>query len=109
MFNMPKIVFINEIKDGMELAIPVKNKFGQIMLAENTKLEERHKNILLLWGIQSVSVKDNEEESEVQFDDATVSKAKDQLKKRLKWNFRNVNEEEIYNLALGELLKKNLN
>jgi len=105
---MPKIVFINEIKDGMELSIPVKNKFGQIMLAENTKLEERHKNILLLWGIQSVSVRDNEEESELQFDDAAISKAKDQLKKRLKWNFRNVNEEEIYNLALGELLKKNL-
>ena len=105
---MPKIVFINELKEGMELATPVKNKFGQVMLAENIKLEERHKNILLLWGIQSVFVKDNEEEVEQLFDDNAVSIAKELLTKRLKWNFRNYNEEEIYNLALSELLKKNM-
>jgi hypothetical protein len=105
---MPKIVFIDELKEGMELATPVKNKFGQVMLAENIKLEERHKNILMLWGIQSVYVKDSEEESEQLFDEDAVSNAKDQLKKRLTWNFRNFNEEEIYNLALSELLKKNM-
>lgn len=101
---MPKLISIKDIKEGMELAVPVRNKFSQVLLAEDIKLEERHINILSLWGIQDIYIKDTEEEKEVQFDETEILKAKEQLKKRLKWNFRNSCEEEIYNLALNELL-----
>jgi len=105
---MQKLITINDIKEGMELAVPVRNKFSQVLLAEDIKLEERHINILSLWGIQNIYVKDTEEEKELQFDEAEILNAKELLKKRLKWNFRNYCEEEIYDLALNELLTKKM-
>jgi|WetSurMetagenome_2_1015567.scaffolds.fasta_scaffold459238_2 hypothetical protein len=105
---MPKLITINDIKEGMELAVPVRNKFSQVLLAEDIKLEERHIKILSLWGIQSIYIKDTEEEKEVQYDESVILKAKEELKKRLTWNFRNPSEEEIYNLALNELLVKKM-
>jgi hypothetical protein len=105
---MQKFITVKEIKEGMELAVPVRNKFNQVLLAEDIKLEERHKNILLFWGVQGIYVKDSEGKTESQYDEAEILIAKDELKKRLKWNFRNFNEEEIYNLALSELLLKKM-
>jgi hypothetical protein len=101
---MPKLITINDLQEGMELAVPVRNKFSQVLLAENIKLEDRHKNILLLWGIQSIYVKETENESEIKFNEAEILQAKNKLKDRIKWNFRNYSEEEIYNLALNEIL-----
>lgn len=103
---MPKLITIRELKEGMELAVPVRNKFSQVLLTENTKLEESHRKILLLWGIQNIYVKNAEEEKELKFDNADIEKAKEQLKKILKWDFRNSFEEEIYNAALMEQVKK---
>jgi hypothetical protein len=48
---MPKSITVEEIKEGMELAIPIRNKFSQVLLAEGIKLEGRHKNILSFWGM----------------------------------------------------------
>jgi len=101
---MPKLITINDLQEGMELAVPVRNKFSQVLLAENIKLEDRHKNILLLWGIQSIYVKETENDAEVKFNEAEILEAKNKLKDRIKWNFRNFSEEEIYNLALNEIL-----
>jgi len=103
---MPKMLELIDFKVGMELASPIKNKYGQLLIPEGTKLEERHKTILLTWGIQSFYIKDEEENYEVQYDEETISSVKEILKKRINWNFRNNNEEELYNLALTELLKK---
>jgi hypothetical protein len=105
---MPKLITVNDIKEGMELAVPVRNKFSQVLLAEDVKLEERHIKILSLWGIQSIYIKDTEEEQEVLYDESVILKAKEELKRRLRWNFRNPSEEEIYNLALNELLTKKM-
>jgi hypothetical protein len=103
---MPKLITIRELKEGMELAVPVRNKFSQVLLTENTKLEKAHMKILQLWGIKSVYVRDSEDENEIQFDEAEIEEARKQLKKRLKWEFRNSFEEEIYNAALAAQLKK---
>jgi len=103
---MPKLITLNELKEGMELAVPVRNKFSQVLLAENVKLEERHKKILNLWGINSIYIKDTEEEAEIKFSDEEIAAARELLKNRIRWNCRNYCEEDIFNVALEVLLKK---
>jgi len=103
---MPKLITVQELKEGMELAVPVRNKFSQVLLAENIKLEERHKNILNLWGVKSIYVKDTEEEAEIKFSDEEIADARDLLKRRIRWDSRNPCEEDIFNVALEVLLKK---
>ncbi len=103
---MPKIIEIKNLKEGMVLAVPVKNKFGQLLIPEGTNLEERHKTILLTWGIQSVTINDSDAKEEIQYDEEIIALVKTKLHERFKWEYRNQNEEEIYNLALEELLKK---
>ncbi len=102
---MPKAITLKEFKEGLELAQPIKNKFGQVLIPEDVKLEDRHKKILLTWGINEIIIKD-EVETILQVNEAILSEAKNKLKARMKWNARNQNEEELYNLALDELVKK---
>ncbi len=90
----------------MELSSPVKNKFGQILIAEGSKLEERHRTILLTWGIQNIYVNETDDKMEAQYDEKVLNNARELIKARINWEYRNYSEEELYNLALDELLKK---
>lgn len=52
-------VNLDNLKLGMILAKPVKNRFGQIMLGENVKIEEKHLNMFKMWGIDNFVVFDD--------------------------------------------------
>ena len=101
---MAKLIDTNDLKEGMKLAVSVKNKYGQVLIAEGIKLEERHKLILLTWGIQNFYIREDSSEEKVQYDDAAISNAKELIKKRISWLPRNYCEEEIYNLTFNEIL-----
>lgn len=105
---MPKLVVLEEIKEGMELALPIKNKFGQVLLSADVRLENKHKKILKTWGVTGIYIKeDNIETNEAEYDDKAVSEAAQILSRRLKWKPTNFNEEDLYNMALRQILEKN--
>ena len=105
---MSRLIGIDEISGGMELAVPVKNKFGQILLSVDTKLEDKHKKLLKMWGVQSLYVKsDGNSEEEIQYDEKTTLEAEALLQKRFLWKPRNAIEEELYQMALGVTLEQN--
>ena len=103
---MQKLINVQDFKDGMEVAVTIKNKFGQILIKEGSKLEERHRTVLLTWGIQNFYISENEEKIESCYNETAINNAKEIIKTRLSWDYRNYSEEELYNLALEELLKK---
>lgn len=104
---MHKIVSVNELKEGMIISHHVKNRFGQLILASDQKIEEKHLNVLKIWGIQSVSViveADNETEQIV--DEYTRIEAEIILNKRLFWTPENSCEKELYEIALMHVIQK---
>jgi hypothetical protein len=103
---MGKSIPIEMIEDGMELAEPIKNKYGQIMLAGNAKLEAKQKKMLKVWGISSVVIVANDEPLEQKiYDPGIIEKAKMKLNEKILWQPGNPFEEEIYQLALERILE----
>ncbi|HUX60345.1 MAG TPA: hypothetical protein VMV32_03465 [Ignavibacteriaceae bacterium] len=101
------MVTLEELKDGQELAAPIKNKFGQILLSTNTILLEKHKKLLQMWGVLSVYVKeDNYSDDTIKYDGTKLEEAKETLKKCLIWTPRNQVEKEIVELALYSVLEE---
>jgi len=104
---MSKSIDINELEKGMVLAVPVKNKFGQFIMGADTVLEEKHKKMLKMWGIKTLSVRlENSESGSRERDESSVQDAKEILSKRLKWSPQNKLEKELYEIALRETLEK---
>lgn len=104
---MPALITVDLIKEGMELALPVKNKVGQILLPANLILEEKHKRVLQTWGVQSVNIKsDVTEKEENPIDEETLARAKDLLNKRMPWKPGNSYEQEILDLGLAKMIEK---
>ena len=105
---MPTLITIDNLKAGMILAVPIKNKFGQLLLPAETNLEDKHKKILTTWGITSIYIStDGPEDSIPQFDITAFPDAKEKLEQRMKWNPRNAVEEDLLEIALKKLIEKN--
>lgn len=54
---MARVISCDEIEQGMILAQPILNKFGQILLPANVELQKKHSQLLKTWGITSVTIK----------------------------------------------------
>ncbi len=105
---MPKLVLQEDIKEGMVLALPVKNKFGQMLMTADTRIEEKHKKIFKVWGIEVIYINEDDYEIEdFEYDEKDVSEASSMLNKRLQWTPKNFNEEDLYKMALQQILEKN--
>ena len=104
---MSHSIGIDEVLNGMVLAAPVKNKYGQVILSAGTVLEDKHGKIFRMWGIKELFIK-AENDSGIKDEQAArrLSDAKEILSKRLKWNPKNKTEEELYELALQITLEK---
>lgn len=104
---MPKLINVDEIKDGMELAEPIQNRFGHTLLAANIKLESKHVKFLKSCGIQTIYIVDeNETSGNKTYDSAAVEKAKELLSQRINWKPKNAYEEELIELATNQILEK---
>lgn len=104
---MAQLVNIDELKDGQELAAPIKNKFGQVLLSSNTVLLAKHKKLLQMWGVLSVYIKEDDySDDNIHYDGTKLDEAKEILKKCLLWSPRNQVEKEIVDLALYSVLEE---
>lgn len=99
---------INDLKIGDILKEPVINNYGQILIAAGKAIEEKHLRLLKIWNIHESIIADEEDNN--QFSVALISKAKQELIKRIQWIPENEYEEDLYETALQkyctDLLKK---
>ena len=106
---MPKLVSANEISVGMELAVQVKNKFGQVLLNSGIKLEQKHKNVLKTWGIDALLiVEESDSLTDRAHQESKIEEAKKILSARMNWHIRNSEEKELYEMALLHILNNHL-
>lgn len=76
----------HELEIGAILASDVYNLDGQILLSQGLAVEEKHIEILLMWGVPYVEVNGGEEEKEgidlTQFSQSIVDKAEAEVDQR---------------------------
>lgn len=106
---MFKTIEIENVQAGMVLRKSIHNRFGQMILPEGTKLEERHKRVLKTWGVKAVPIadgfeSDDNEVSEV--DEKIETSAKDYMNKKMHWTPRNEFEASMYQIALKRIIEK---
>ena len=106
---MARIVYTEDIQPGMMLSKSILNRFGQIILPEGTRIEEKHKRVLKTWRVKSIYILDaggfaaeEETEAEGQIKDEAVQ----YLKRKMKWEPRNENEINMFNVAIKRIMQK---
>lgn len=104
---MPRLITPDEIADGMQLAEPVKNRFGQVMLPANVQLQTKHAGMFKTWGIQAVLIVDDAGQESDKYDESEVTVAKQKLSRRMNWKARNAYEKELTEMALERILEMN--
>ncbi len=82
---MCSIISVNDLTEGMILAEPVVNNFGQILLNSGVILTAQHKRILKTWNIHSISILNDDEPNSTEISDKILALAEESLKKRFDW------------------------
>lgn len=106
---MSKIIEIETVQPGMILKKSIYNRFGQMILPEGTKLEEKHKRILKTWGVKAVPVVDDADlklTRDPEYDDEIKEKAEEILKRKMCWSPRNELESSMYQIAMDRIIQK---
>lgn len=94
---MPRVITYDKITEGMVLAEPIINNYGQTLLPAGVELKASHIRILKTWNIRLVKVKgDNTEALEYQISPEMISNAQDILSKRMTWKPRNAAEMDMF-------------
>lgn len=101
---MKKIINLDEIKSGMQLAEKILNKYGHILLGENLIVEEKHIGVLKTWGIKTVAIV--EADNTIAITEADILNAKEILTQKLHWVPRNETEQDLINMAVENIIYK---
>jgi hypothetical protein len=98
---MSKMVVISRITSGMVLEKAVKNKYGQLLIPENTVIEEKDIYTLAAWGISSVHVKSENDDSDYYAsNDAQKTEWLEALCSEYGWIPRNQNEDDLFEMVM---------
>jgi len=107
-------VNIENLKLGMILAKPLKNRFGQVMLGENVKIEEKHLNMFKMWGLDCFVVFDDSDLQPTKAEKDEIRElAKNQVLNHIfNWGILSELEDEYIEFIIdlkASLIKKDIN
>jgi len=105
------ILSINDLKVGMVLAQPAKNRHGTIILDKGNELTENHINSFKTWGIKGVDIQDIDYDQIIQQEMETLpDDVAESIERELGELFHpfeaNPIMEEIYKIAKRIILKQ---
>jgi hypothetical protein len=97
---MKNYISVDEIENGMVVAEPIANKFGNVLLSTGSVLNHSHITLLKTWNVKTISIKGNDNDNEDVITAELREKAAVGLAKRMKWYPRNDIEKDLYNLGI---------
>lgn len=98
---MSRLVAISQVTPGTVLEKAVKNKYGQLLLPENAVIGEKEIYILTSWGISSVHIKANNDDSDYYTSNNAQKKEwLEALCGAYGWKPRNRNEEDLFEMVM---------
>ncbi len=96
---MSQLIQIDDIQDGMELAEPVINKFGNVLLPAGAKLSSNHIKLLKTWKIFSLIIKTDDQDTVEEISKEILEKAEAIMKDSISWEPINEFEKDLIELA----------
>jgi len=93
---MPSVVQIDHIKEGMVIAKPIVNSFGQTLINSGIELNENHIRVLKTWSIHTVTIKENDNDEEVEITKEMIALAQKKIAERCLWQPRTEEEKDMY-------------
>lgn len=94
---MAKVINIEKIEAGMNLAEPVLNKHGQILLPKGAEIKDNHKRILKSWNINYITIVELEDALDyIEVSPEIYKIAEKDLKQYLTWEPKNEMEIDLY-------------
>jgi hypothetical protein len=102
---MAKFINIDDIEEGMSLAEPIVNNFGQILLPSGVTIRESHKKLLRTWNVRVVAIKIEGDDSANNFSEELKAKAREKVLKRLQWTAKSNFESDLLNVAVIQACK----
>ena len=106
---MANTILVEKIEEGMIIAEPILNKFGQTLIPSGAVLTDNHKVILKTWNIKTVTVKSDDNEEEIEISDELRALASESIDKRMRWEPRNAIENNLVHIGIIHAAKKILN
>ena len=106
---MAQTILIENIEEGMIIAEPILNKFGQTLVPSGATLTDNHKVILKTWNIKAVTIKSDENEEVVEISDELRELALEKLKPKILWEPRNAIENNLLQIGILHTAKRILN
>lgn len=106
---MSTSVPIDEIKEGMVLAGPVVNSFGQTLIPAGATLKPSHSNLLKTWNISQVSIKGEDSSDEIEITEEIRKIVLQRLQSRAKWIPESATEKDIFEIGIIAEANKLLN
>lgn len=103
---MANTITVDDIEEGMILAEPVLNNFGQTLLQAGVTLSDKHKTILKTWNISLITVKTDDKEEEIEISPEVYALAEEKLKRRVKWTPKSSAEKDLYLMGIQHTAKK---
>lgn len=103
---MSKTINIDELEDGMILAQPVTNNFGQKLVPAGAIIKESHKKILKTWNIRSIAIKSDEYEESIEISEAQKALAIEYVTKRLDWIPKTIIEKDLFLMGVKQAAVK---
>ncbi|MBM2813582.1 MAG: hypothetical protein HW421_344 [Ignavibacteria bacterium] len=97
---MSKVISTEDIQDGMVLAEPLINNFGQTLLPAGITLGTKHVKTLKTWNIFTVSVKGDDNDEETEISEEMKGIAEEIFSKRISWKPKNLLESDLYMLGI---------
>ena len=97
---MANYISIDQIEEGMILAEPVVNKFGNVLLGAGASLSSNHITLFKTWNVKDIAIRSLSSDSEIEITEEHRAQAAVLLTKRMKWFPRNDIEKDLYSLAL---------
>jgi hypothetical protein len=105
-------VGLDNLKPGMVLAQPVRNRQGALLLETGSKVSKKSIRILKSWGISNVSVKGNLDKAQTDASDTEIHLIQS-IEKELEGKFCDVLDDpvmvEIFNAARKQLARTGRN
>lgn len=103
---MSKVISVDEIQDGMIIAEPIVNRYGQVLLASGVVLSQQHATFLKTWNVRTIKVTAGAEEEETsEISEEMRQQILESIAQRTSWKPRIPIEEDLFKVAVFHLAK----
>jgi len=103
---MKKLIAIDDVEIGMETASAITNKYGQVLLKQNTRIIESHIKIFKTWGVTTIEIICNDEDNIAEALDPEVKKKIEKVYySKIDWKPRNVFEDDLLEMGLRKKIE----